>query len=279
VTAYTTNFTGAASEFINRGFSVVRPSQFTSEGLHSLHPYESPEKDNASIDYSSVLKYPIKVDDSGIVLNFNEIVLVEPGESGSVYGSPGFFDYVVVEASKDFGMNWIAMADGYDSRINSVFLNAYNGSISGNNSTYTGTQSMFMKHTIDIRTFEKFGKGDTLVIRFRLWSDPYAHGWGWAVDDLSIKSVASGIGRVNYGQLKIYPNPGDGIVNADPGEKFYGKQLKYKVINQSGIIVREITLAGDPGNTIDLTQLPPGMYMIIMQEGSKTSISRYTKIR
>jgi hypothetical protein len=279
VTAYTTNFTGANSEFITRGFSIVRPSQFTSEGLHSIHPYESPEKENASIEYTSVLKYPIKVDDSGIVLIFNEIVLVEPGETGSVYGSADFYDYAVVEATKDFGETWFAMADGYDSRLNSLFLNAYNGSMNGNNSTYVGTQDMFIKHTIDIRTFDKFGRGDTLVIRFRLWSDPFAHGWGWAVDDLNIKSVAAGVNRINYEQLKIYPNPGNGIIKTDPGDKFYGRPLKYRVINQTGNVVREFSFTGDQDITLDISSLPPGIYEIIMQDGSKTSISRYTKIR
>jgi hypothetical protein len=279
VTAYTTNFTGASSEFINRGFSIIRPAQFTSEGLHSRHPYESPEKENASIEYTSVLKYPLKVDDSGIVLNFNEIVLVEPGESGSVYGSPDFYDYVVIEASKDFGTTWFAMADGYDSRINLLFLNAYNGSISGNNSTYTGTQDMFTNHTIDIRTFDKFGKGDTLVIRFRLWSDPFAHGWGWALDDLSIKSVASGVNRLTYGKLKIYPNPGNGVVKIYPDEEFYGRPLKFRVINQTGIVMREISVAGDSEYTLDISSLPPGIYEIILQYGPKLSISRYTKLR
>jgi len=279
VTAYTTNFTGAASEFINRGFSIVRPSQFTSEALHSLHPYESPEKENASIEYSSVLKYPIKIDDSGIVLIFNEIVLIEPGETGSLYGSADFYDYVVVEGSKNFGETWFAMSDGYDSRITSLFLNSYNGSINNNNSTFVGTQDMFTKHTIDIRTFDNFGRGDTLVIRFRLWSDPFAHGWGWAVDDLNIKSVAAGVDRIIYKQLKVYPNPGNGVVNTDPGEKFYGKPLKYRVVNQTGKVVSEFSFTGEPEIKLDISSLPPGIYTIIMQDGSEIRISKYTKIR
>jgi hypothetical protein len=279
ITAYSTNFTGAASEFINRGFSISRPSQFTSEGLHTPHPYESPEKENASISYSSVLKYPIKVDDSGIVLSFDEVVLVEPGESGSVYGSADFYDYVVVEASKDFGMTWFAMADGYDSRINSSFLNAYNGSMSGNNSTFVGSQGMLAKHTIEIRTFDKFASEDTLVIRFRLWSDPFANGWGWTVDDLSIKSVAAGVNRITYNQFRIYPNPGSGIIKADPGEKFYGRTLKYRVISQTGAVVKEIEAIGSPENSIDISNLPPGIYEIIIKEGTRISIARYTKLR
>jgi hypothetical protein len=151
--------------------------------------------------------------------------------------------------------------------------------MSGINSTFQGTQDLFTKHTIDIRTFNKFGTGDTLVIRFRLWSDPFAHGWGWAIEDLNIKSVAAGVNNVIYGKLKIYPNPGNGIIKADPGDKFYGRQLKYRVIDQTGKVVREFSVTGDPANTLDISSLPPGIYEIIMLDGSKMSISRYAKIR
>jgi hypothetical protein len=184
-----------------------------------------------------------------------------------------------VEGSKNFGQTWFAMQDGYDSRLNSVFLSAYNSSSSGNNSTYSGKQADFVKHTIDIRTFDKFSRGDTLIIRFRLWSDPFAHGWGWALDDLSIKSVASRIDRLNYGRLKIWPNPGEGYVSSDPGEDHYGKNLKYTIINQTGVVVREFTLTGDRNNRFEISDLPPGIYLIVMQDGSKISTSRYTKLR
>ena len=39
-------------------------------------------------------------------LSFDEIALVEPGDPGSVFGDPAFWDYVVVEGSRD-GVTWL----------------------------------------------------------------------------------------------------------------------------------------------------------------------------
>ena len=71
-----------------------------------------------------------------MLINFNEIVLVEPGETGSVFGSADFYDYVIVEGSKNFGKTWFSLADGYDCRLVSSWETAYNSSIVGQNSTY-----------------------------------------------------------------------------------------------------------------------------------------------
>ena len=53
-----------------------------------------------------MLRHPLKFNESGMLINFNEIVLVEPGEDGSVFGSDDFYDYVIVEGSKNFGKTW-----------------------------------------------------------------------------------------------------------------------------------------------------------------------------
>jgi len=37
-------------------FEIVKPVNFTSFGLHSEHPYKSPDKDYASLEFSSVLQ-------------------------------------------------------------------------------------------------------------------------------------------------------------------------------------------------------------------------------
>jgi hypothetical protein len=276
--SYVTDFTDASSDFMNRGFSVTKPAQFPDPGLHTLHPYESPEEDGASIEYSSILKRPLTVDVTGIIISFREIVLVEPGETGSVYGSPDFYDYVVVEASKDFGGTWFPMADGYDSRTSSVFLNAFNSLMDGNNSTYVGNPDIYQKRTIDIRTFDKFNKGDTLMIRFRLYSDPYAYGWGWAIDDLNIKSVAADVPELILPDFRIYPNPGSGLISVDPGEP-YGKEINYRIVNMAGNIVSSGRITADKASLIDISTQPPGIYLVIIETGASFRTVRYTKVR
>lgn len=278
VAAYSTDFTSAAAEFIFDGFEIAKPNQFNSFALHTRHPYESPDKDNESLEYTSVLRYPVKVDETGIVISFQEIVLVEPGETGSAYGSSDFYDYVIVEATRDFGITWFPLADGYDSRISSSFLNAYNSSMNGNNSTYVGTQNLYTNHTIDIRTFDKFNKNDTLIVRFRLYSDPYAHGWGWTIDDLSIKSVASGIPDIGDPAFRIYPNPGNGMIRI-AGEESSGADVSYNVISISGRIVKNGVLQGSEESIIDISTEPPGLYIISFKSGNRIRSVKYSKLR
>ena len=278
VAAYSTDFTSASSDFIFDRFEIAKPNQFSNLALHTSHPYESPDKDNENLEFTAVLRYPVKVDETGIAISFQEIVLVEPGEPGSVYGSPDFFDYVIVEATRDFGITWFPLADGYDSRISSTFLNAYNSAINGNNSTFVGTEDLYLNHTIDIRTFDKFSKNDTLMIRFRLFSDPYAHGWGWAVDDLSIKSVASAIPDISDPGFKIYPNPGNGIIKID-GKETSTMNVSYNVISISGRVVKNGILHVSEESIIDISGEPPGLYLILLKSGNRIRTVKYSKLR
>ena len=117
VKSYSTDFSDALADFFNSGFEITKPPNFNSLGLHSEHPYKSPEEDNKSLEFSSVLRHPVIFDASGMVVTFRELVLIEPGAEGSVYGFSDFYDYVVIEASRDFGKNWFQLSDGYDSRF------------------------------------------------------------------------------------------------------------------------------------------------------------------
>ncbi len=277
VNNYATDFSDASTHFLNTGFSITTPSQFTNPGLNTVHPYESPETDDGTIEYTAYLRDPVKIDTSGLFISYDEIVLVEPGEPGSFYGSQDFYDYVIVEGSKDLGLTWFPLADGYDCRVNSAFVSAYNSEIIGMNSTAAGTPDLFRSHIIDIRTFDKFNKGDTLLIRFRLYSDPYAHGWGWAIDNLVIGSVTDGIDDLAKTQILIYPNPGNGRIFIDPRIAESENRIDYIVYNTAGIPVLDGTL-GYTGNEIDISKSPPGMYIILFKSGRTVSYAKYTKL-
>jgi hypothetical protein len=276
---YQTDFSDAGSHFLNTGFSVTTPNLFLNPALHTVHPYESPDKDDGTIEYTSYLRYPIKTDPSGLFISFDEIVLIEPGEDGSVFGSSNFFDYVIVEASKNSGATWFPLADGYDCRIVSLFETKYNSSFSGMNSTFIGTPDLFRKHTIDIRTFDKFSAGDTLQIRFRLFSDPYAHGWGWAIDNLIIGSVAAGVEEIRSAEFTVFPNPGNGEIRVRPGESALGSKISYTVYNSAGIKLADGIIGYGTDNIISISQYPPGMYVLLFRNGKITSYVKYTKLR
>jgi hypothetical protein len=264
--SYSTDFTNAVPDFFNIGFEIYKPTGFSKFGLNSKHPYESPEDNNKSIEYTALLRHPLKFSESGMLINFNEVVLVEPGAPGSVFGSPDFYDYVIVEGSKNFGKTWFSLADGWDSRLVSSWETAYNSSIVGINSTFVGTESMLHKHTIFYRPSDKISAGDTLLLRFRLYSDPFANGWGWVIEDLKINPLVDAVEKIINSPVNIYPNPGNGIIKIGNNQTAFNsrKPIHYSVFNSAGICLINDRTYGDSETLVDISGYPPGIYFIVL---------------
>ena len=131
---------------------------------------------------------------SNAFLAYKDVAIVEPGEPGSVFGDESFYDYVIVEGTKD-GMNWIPLADGYDCRYDATWLNAYNSSSSI-------SESLFRNHEINL--LNKFNAGDQIMIRFRLFADGFVTGWGWVIDDLEIQGRIVGVEDEKYNVPKSF---------------------------------------------------------------------------
>jgi hypothetical protein len=274
LSSYSTDFSTSASDFFNIGFTVSRPAGFSKFGLHSKHPYESPEDNNKTINYTSILRHPLKFDESGMLFSYNEVVLVEPGEAGSLFGSSGFYDYVIAEGSKNFGKTWFNLIDGYDSRLVPSWETAYNSSIVGNNSTFVGSESMLQKHSFFYRPTDNISAGDTLLVRFRLFSDPFANGWGWVIEDLKINPLIDAIPEVLNHPFKIYPNPGNGRFKISPEifDNISYKPLNYSVFNTTGVRLKNAVLSRSGETVVDISEFPAGMYIIILylDDGIKT---------
>lgn len=207
VHTYSNDFNSTTSDFLIYDFEIYTDQDFENDALHSAHPYLSPNSDNNDLNFSTLLKHPIVLRDSGTMF-YDEIVLVEPSEAGAVYGDEDFWDYVIVEGSKDFGESWMNISSGYDAGSYAVWEDNYNASIVENISTATGTSEWFMNREINLLENGNFAVGDTILIRFRLYSDPYASGWGWVIDNLRIQPVVSaGIINISSANVKVYPNP------------------------------------------------------------------------
>lgn len=188
--SYTNDFnntTTASQDFFGSAeFSIRAETGFSNGAIHTTHPYQQGLGfPNDRIEWVYQLRIPIRVKETDATVKFDEIVLVEPGEPGSVFPSQDFYDFVVVDGSKDGGITWTTVASGYDSRDFTPWLTRYNSAISGNNSTAIGDPALFRTRTLNLQ--DKFDTGDEVVIRFRLFSDPAAVGWGWAIDNLKIQ--------------------------------------------------------------------------------------------
>ena len=106
-TKYVNNFNSPSSDFDGNGFTITTPTGFSSGAIHSPHPY------NDQTNYIYQLLIPIIVASSNATLSYDDIAIVEPGDPGSVFGDSNFWDYVIVEGTKD-GINWMPLLDGYD---------------------------------------------------------------------------------------------------------------------------------------------------------------------
>lgn len=280
--SYSTDFTGTAvNDFFNIGFDISKPAGFNNYGLNTKHPYESPDDNSKSIESTSVLRHPLKFDESGMLINFNELVLVEPGEAGSVYDSPDFYDYVILEGSGNFGKTWFALADGYDCRLSASWEAAYNSSIVGYNSTFVGTESMLKKHTIFYRPSDNISAGDTMLVRFRLYSDPYGNGWGWVIEDLKINPLIDAVEKITSESDKVYPNPGKGLfkISADMPGNQGSKPLFYSIFNSTGNCVIKNRTSGDSETLVDISGYPAGIYIIVLYSDDGIKAFKYSFIK
>jgi hypothetical protein len=263
VNTYNNTFNSASNDLFGTGFNVSTPAGFSSGAIHTIHPY--PEGDpypNNEIEFSYVLKYPITVNADNSYLRFDEIVLVEPGETGSVFGDPEFYDYVVVEGSKDLGTTWKALTEGYDSRAQSSWLNRYNSAFSGNNSTATGIPSLYKPRVIDLQN--AFNAGDEIIIRFRLYSDQLAAGWGWAIDNLAIQDIVTEAENSLESSLYVYPNPANQQLVVE-GSGVTSPKVSIQLLTLQGqlMFTRQILVVN--GQLMDLLPtltLPTGLYLV-----------------
>jgi hypothetical protein len=194
--AYTNTFNAASSDFTGAGFSISTATGFTDGAIHTAHPYTN------NLNNPYMLTIPLIVASTNAFLAYDDVAIVEPGEPGAPFGDPNFYDYVVVEGTRD-GINWIPIANGYDARYDTTWLNAFNSSTPGN-------ATMFRHHELNLRGV--FNAGENVFIRFRLFTDAGVTGWGWAVDNLEIQGRITGvIGSTGLPEQFVlaqnYPNP------------------------------------------------------------------------
>ncbi|MBW6533395.1 MAG: T9SS type A sorting domain-containing protein [Mariniphaga sp.] len=269
ISGYENSFDIANSDFILTDFNVFTEDGFENGALHSPHPYPSPDMDDTEFNFETILKYPVILSENAI-MSFDEIVLVEPGTNGTVFGDFEFWDYVIVEGSKDKGETWLPLTNGYDARENSSWETSYNNSITGNNSTAAGSPDLFVNRQINILENGNFTAGDTILFRFRLFSDPYAHGWGWAIDNLRIQSpVSAALPVLSPGNIQIYPNPFTGSFRIDAHLNKMVEVLQFEVYNMYGQKVKSKLLSHASGNIsaqIEIENTNTGIYLVVVKE-------------
>jgi len=279
---YENNFEGSKVDFSLNRFSIDIESGFDGIGLHTEHPYQNAGT-GKELNFVAQLRVPIRVVENGLI-EFDEVVLVEPGESGQNFGDAQFWDYVVVEASKDNGASWIPLADGYDSGDKQIWSNRYTTGLSGQNSSSTGDSGILQRRSINLHQPDLgINSGDEVLLRWRLFSDAFAVGWGWMIDDLVIQGNQNSTPVVEYDAsdtyISIFPNPVtenhltftvNGNINI---HKMMISDSNGRLITQN---IERIYL--NDQKRIDLTALRPGVYFILFQTDKELISKRFLKL-
>jgi FlgD Ig-like domain len=196
VNSYLTDFEDDPSQdFLGSDFEIKRLFGFLNKAIHSPHDYEN------ETTYLYTLKKPIIVSAVDARMSYADVAIVEPGDPGTVFGDEKFWDYVVVEGSKN-GNDWLPLADGYDARYDPKWEAAWTQS--------TLYRKLFKTHELDIS--DTFSAGDTILIRFKLFTDQLETGWGWVIDSLQIQDLTLALDDLNFTVNKFslqqnYPNP------------------------------------------------------------------------
>ncbi len=279
VREYLTDFNQSNNrDFISNDFFIGVEPGFDDGALHSPHPYPSPDRDDTTFEFITLLKYPIIIKNGGEV-TFKEVVLIEPGEDNTVFGDEEFWDFAIVEGSKNGVDNWLPLVDGYDSRENTSWLTLYNSAKIGENSTATGNLDLYVQRQFYLTDSENFAVGDTIFIRFRIFSDQYAHGWGWAIDDLSIQDKTTSSNNLEFspGEIRVFPNPTSSELIVQAEFKNDTEVVKLQLLNSSGISVTEklVPVNGKTFNeTFNIQSYFPGLYLLILRFDNGEVITR-----
>lgn len=277
IDGYYNDFNISSKDFIISDFDIYTEKGFENGSLHSPHPYRSPNKNNTTFNFTTLLKYPVILKESG-TMSFDEIVLVEPGENLSKFGDDDFWDYVIVEGSKDNGKTWLPLANGYDSGANATWKINYNKNLVNQVSTTVGIPEWYVNREIKLLENGNFKANDTILIQFRLFSDPYANGWGWTIDNLRIQTPVSSQALVlSPGNILVYPNPFSNVLNVNVQAKNNIDELTLEIFSLYGQKVasaQKKNFFGEIKFEVNLSHLSIGMYLLIIRENGKQVFSK-----
>ncbi len=267
VTGYFTDFNEADNDFVVSDFSISNLNGFSGNLLHTQNPYPVSALEHEKYNLVAQLKYPVIIQPEGQI-SFDEIVLVEPGTRET---EPQNWDFVVVEASKDGGKNWLPVTEQYDSGINDTWYSAFRNSFSNHTSEATPHESMFVNRTINLTRNTGLEAGDTVLFRFRLASDNLVNGFGWAIDNLKIQELKTGTEELfAKGSYQVYPNPAKNHLFIEWSELTENEPIEIILSDLYGKTIRHetgIETFYTPKAEIDLSGISPGIYLVNISNG------------
>ncbi len=277
VTSFSTDFNSTSNNFTTTDFEVTTPTGFSNGNLHTNHPYQQSNVDNERYNLIAQLNLPIILKENGL-MTFDEVVLVEPGDAGVNYTEKYFWDFVIVEGSTDNGKTWQPFIDGYDSGVNEDWESQFSSTLKSSTSSATGHENMFWENSINLTDNEFFTAGDTVLFRFRLAADKSVTGWGWAIDNLNIQMLNTGIDEtVANSDITIYPNPFSNSLFIDCTNFTNLSEIVVQITDLVGKTVYHETKYDsqyNPKLQVNLPDVKPGIYIASITDANLNTITQ-----
>ena len=268
---YINDFNARSNDFAGDGFFQNTPSGFSDNAIHSEHPYQNAGL-GKTLNFTYQLNIPIQIREDDPLIEFDEIVLVETGEPNTNYTITEFWDFVIVEGRKLEEGGWLPLLDGYDSGAYGPWNTAFQNGQSG-------TPSLFQPRTIDMTESGHFRAGDEIFVRFRLFSDPFAVGWGWAVDNLRIQDTPVSVEDfIANNDFQLFPNPASNeVITVNATFKKPVTDLELVIYDSFGRLVEQRTVAPsreEIQEVISVAHYPSGMYLVALQINGKEILGK-----
>ena len=286
---YTNDFNDLTNtDFSFDQFEIAEVSGFEDGALtNSVHPYPTAGNDRTE-NYTASLNTPIIIaaDEVSAFIKFKEIVLVEPAEPNSVFGDTDFWDYVIVEAQKLSGGPWEPLLDGYDALAQSTWRFRYLSDVTNNISNSTPIPSMYRDREFSMLSAgSPFEANDTVLIRFRLFSDPGAAGWGWMIDNLNIQDANTNVAVEDFieeeNQFLVYPNPSNsGMITVAASFTQSANNLRTELTDIHGRLIRSERITNGAQfyeQEIDISDLPAGIYFMTLRDSESAITKKVVK--
>ena len=134
-----------------------------------------------------------------------------------------------------------------------------------------------------IQFLPHFNIGDTVKVRFRLFSDDLTVGWGWMIDDLYIQMdppVVSGIEFTELDEnISIYPNPTNGQFKVNFSDTWKG-DVDCNIIDIFGRSIYSRILDNNnstSSHSIDISDSNDGIFIVQLVQGDKKTMQKIVK--
>lgn len=273
---YINNFEEDLNDFARLNMGYSKPNNFESKGLNSPHPVQSLSR------YISVFQYPIKVSDETFKFSYDEVALIEQGTPGVEFPQFEYWDYALIEGTKDRGITWDTL-EAYDARLIAEwddFL-SINGCESDPSLDRPG-QDLIFKHIIDLS--ETYNNDDEVYLKFTLVTDPCANGWGWFIDNFAVGdetvNTENTIIQTDL-EIRVVENPISDQLRME-FKSNASKQIGLQFLSQDGKALaplENIKLSnGVTNKSWDWSQYPAGIYFARIQKEGVVETIRIVKV-